>query len=91
MRNAYEQDAIAAGQRAFYVDHPEVPRQHPLDLPPQSFAQVLCWLDDLIEPGEPYPTHAMFSAARKMPSDTSLRDVLIALGADPSRTPASER
>ena len=85
----FDRAAFAEGARRFHVEN-VIAVPDPLDTPPASFGQVLCWLDQLIEHGEPYPNQQRFRAAQALPPKTALRDVLICLGADPARTPNCE-
>jgi hypothetical protein len=88
-QTAYDAAAFAEGDRRHVLLNGLVPPD-PLDRPPVSLMQVLCWLDQLIEPGETYPTNTRFKEGQALPKSTSLRDVLVFLGADPTRTPNAE-
>ena len=57
-----------------------------LESPPGNFGQVLAWCDELFP--RDYPTREQFAAARALPETTTLRQVLLHLGADLSAYPA---
>jgi hypothetical protein len=80
----HELNQIAENQKHLELaaHHAEVGKTaYALGRPPQSIMQVLAWLDDLPTPNG-YPTQERFAAARKLPSDTPLSEVLEFLGAD---------